>query len=172
MTASDGFEEAKNFFSSYFHEDWPEEARDPAEVIALFLGQGWSSEYLRRLASEIQQFAASHENDAELEQALFAELGSYYLPSADNISARTWLQGVASTLEKAAESTRLWARPNSDGDRMFRRQNYSRRFREFHRAQLGVMQQSTAQSFFFLALIFRCSHGGIDVIDDQETALS
>jgi CdiI immunity protein len=107
MTASGSFEEAKNFFSSYFHEDWPEDAQDPAQVISIFLRQGCSAEYLRRLAHEIRQFAARHADDDELEQAFFSELGSYYLPSADNISARIWLQGIASTLEKAAEGTVL-----------------------------------------------------------------
>jgi len=103
MTAPGDFEDLKNFFSSYFHEDWPEEAQDPAQIISLYLAEGWNAEDLLNLAGEIRRFADSHPDDKELEHALFSELGSYYSPSADKISARTWLLDVASTLEEAAE---------------------------------------------------------------------
>ncbi len=103
MTTPGDFDEIKNFFSSYFHEDWPEEAKDPAQVISLYLAQGWNAEDLRLLAEEIRRYINSHTDDEQLEHALFSELGSYYQPSADKVSARVWLQGVASTLDQAAE---------------------------------------------------------------------
>jgi hypothetical protein len=107
MKASGGFEDATNFFSSYFHQDWPEEARNPAQIISLFLSEGWTTGYLHQLAEEIRQFTAMHTDDGELERALFSELGSYYVPSADGITARAWLEDVASALETAANDTRM-----------------------------------------------------------------
>lgn len=98
MTTSGDYDEIKDFFSSYFHEDWPDEAKDPAQVISLCLAQGWGAEHLRGLAEQIRRFMDSHMDDEELEHALFSELGCYYQPSADKVSARVWLQDVASTL--------------------------------------------------------------------------
>ena len=37
-------------------------------------------------------------NDSELEEKLFSELGCYYVPGADGITARAWLQSVAAQL--------------------------------------------------------------------------
>jgi hypothetical protein len=102
MTASRSFDELKSFFSSYFHEDWPQEARDPAQVISLYLNEKWTAEELRILVAQMHRFIDTHPDDEELERALFVELGSYYQPSADKISARAWLQDVASTLAAAA----------------------------------------------------------------------
>lgn len=106
MTTPRGFDEIRNFFSSYFHEDWAQEAEDPAQIISLFLAQEWKSEELRALAAQIRRFVDRHPDDQELERALFAELGSYYQPSADKVSPRKWLQEVASTLDAAATQTR------------------------------------------------------------------
>jgi hypothetical protein len=103
MTTSGDYDEARNFFSSYFNEDWPDEAAEPAQIISLYLAEGWSAEELRRLSGEIRHFINCHADDGDLEHALFSELGSYYQPSADKIPARTWLQDLASTLEEAAE---------------------------------------------------------------------
>lgn len=99
------FNELKNFFSSYFHQDWPEDAKDPMEVISVALAQGWTPEELRVLTEQIRRFIHDHQNDEELEDAVFSELGAYYQPSADKVSARKWLEDVASTLTAAAEAS-------------------------------------------------------------------
>jgi CdiI immunity protein len=102
MTSPEDIEDLRNFFSGYFHQDWPDEAADPAEVISLYLAEGWSAGELRRLVDEIRRFADSYTEDDELEHALFTELGSYYVPSADKIPARVWLHDLAATLTEAA----------------------------------------------------------------------
>lgn len=102
MTTSRDFDELKNFFSSYFHEDWPEEAKDPAQVISCYLAQRCEAEDLRGLAAQIRRFINRFPDDNELERALFVELGSYYRPSADEVSPRMWLQEIASTFDAVA----------------------------------------------------------------------
>lgn len=102
MTSAEDIEDLRNFFSGYFHQDWPDEAADPAEVISQYLAEGWSAEELYRLADEIRRFADGYTNDDELEHALYSELGSYYVPSADKIPARAWLQDLVATLTEAA----------------------------------------------------------------------
>ena len=92
----------KNLFSGYFHEDWEVDAHEPSEVIANFLAEGCSAEELDGLSSNIRVFVGQYDNDADLEDALFRELGCYYQPSADGVSAKTWLEHVA--LELAGKS--------------------------------------------------------------------
>jgi CdiI immunity protein len=102
MMSPEDIENLRNFFSSYFHQDWQDDAVGPAEVISLYLAEGWNAGELRRLADEIRRFADSHTNDDELEHALVSELGSYYMPRADKIPARAWLHDLAAVLTEAA----------------------------------------------------------------------
>lgn len=106
MTTLNNFDDIKNFFSSYFHEDWPLEAQETAQIISLYLAQGGSAKELHGQAEQLMHFIDMYKNDEELERALFSELGCYYQPSADNISARLWLQAIVSSLQAAADDGR------------------------------------------------------------------
>ena len=97
------FSELRDFFSAYFHEDWALDAEDPSQVVSSYLAVGWSAKELNNLASQMLQFAESMSDDAALEKALLTELGCYYTPSADKVSAREWLQHFASELRDAAQ---------------------------------------------------------------------
>lgn len=94
-------EELKNFFAGYFHEDWPEEAEDAAGVLELYMSQNVDEAAHHRLAKGIQAFIACHTDDAELERALFSELGCYYMPSTEHQSTREWLEQIAAKLSLA-----------------------------------------------------------------------
>lgn len=98
-----GFDKARNFFSAYFHEDWAEEADTPEAVITGYLAEGWSSEEMHELASEIENLGELYVEDADLEEALFRELGCYYQPSADGMSAHAWLSALSRALTANAE---------------------------------------------------------------------
>lgn len=102
MTANN-FDKLRDFCSAYFHEDWILEAEAPDQIVSSFLAGGWSAGDLRELAGQMLRFADAYSDDTALEQALFSELGCYYRPSVDKISAREWLQHVASILLAAAE---------------------------------------------------------------------
>jgi hypothetical protein len=104
MTQTNKFEELKNFCSSYFHEDWALDAEDPGDVVSQFLAGSPKSSELRTIAAQILKFIDAHGDDASAETALFASLGCYYLPSADNLSARDWLEELRSTMLSAADS--------------------------------------------------------------------
>ena len=97
------FSKLKDFFSAYFHEDWVLEAENPDQVVSNYLAFGWNAKELKELASQMARFTESISDDAALEQALFSELGCYYIPSVDKVSARAWLQHIASELRDAAE---------------------------------------------------------------------
>ena len=98
-----GFNKARNFFSAYFHEDWAEDADTPEAVITGFGAEGWSSEELHELASEIENFCELYVEHADLEAALFRELGCYYQPSADGMTAHAWLFALARALTADSE---------------------------------------------------------------------
>jgi hypothetical protein len=85
------------FFAAYFHEDWSVDAASPDDVIDSFIAAHTGSE-CAHIASLIDAFAAAVLDDQALERALFAELGCYYVPTADAQSTRGWLQRVSGRL--------------------------------------------------------------------------
>jgi len=91
MTDDEALAETRDFLSTYFHEDWVDEAADAEEVVERFLATNPKAERLRRLARGIETFTKTYENDRDLEAALFAELHCNYMPSADGSSSRAWL---------------------------------------------------------------------------------
>jgi hypothetical protein len=95
-----------DFFAAYFHQDWHLDDRQPDDVVARFLAtmRADESNELAKLADDLDAFAARFAVDAELEGALYRELGCFYLPSADGVSAREWLKHITTRI-RAASST-------------------------------------------------------------------
>lgn len=86
-----------NFFSAYFHEDWPCEAETPTEVVQSYLRTAKHAD-VERLRAAIVTFIEQELDNEALEKKLMPELGCYYLPSADGLTARTWLMNIADLL--------------------------------------------------------------------------
>jgi hypothetical protein len=95
-------DELYQFFAGHFHEDWPVEASTPDGIIREFLAQNHDPEKLGRLADLIDEYIGSAKSDDALERGLFHELGCYYMPSADGLSERAWLEHVAKRLREGA----------------------------------------------------------------------
>ena len=93
-----------NFFAAYFHEDWLLEAKHPDEVVTEYMSTATASE-LCALAEAVLDYAKDFRSDKELEKSLFPGLGCYYCPSADGLSARTWLERVAGQLATGAQAS-------------------------------------------------------------------
>lgn len=87
----------KNFFAGNFHEDWDCDAESDKGVITAD-ARTKSAGDLRTLAGAILDYSRSFTNDSELEKKLFIDLGCYYLPSADGLTAKAWLEHVATQL--------------------------------------------------------------------------
>lgn len=100
---STGFTHACRFLSSYFHEDWPLDDLDPPSVLRRFVSDCPDSTRLLLVASELEAFSRSCEDDALLEERLFRELGCYYLPQADGLRSRDWILKVARFLRDSAK---------------------------------------------------------------------
>jgi len=100
MSAQDYDREAlENFFSAYFHEDWPCEAPTPVGVVENYLRSAKATE-VARLRSAILRYAEKESDNAALERKLLTELGCYYRPSADGHTAKNWLHDLAALMEK------------------------------------------------------------------------
>ncbi|NQE35146.1 contact-dependent growth inhibition system immunity protein [Microcoleus asticus] len=92
------FPHLTQFFSSYFHQDWPLEANSPSDVV----------EDYRNSESRASVEAASQELDkllkmpiapADLETFILDELGCYYDPNSENQTVREWLEAVQESLK-------------------------------------------------------------------------
>jgi hypothetical protein len=99
MTTSD-LAELKSLLSGYFHEDWELEASEPDEVIFRFLESGPSASEIDRIVAQIRHYLGGGKDDTTVERGLLKDLGCYYLPSADGISASDWLRHVADRLSQ------------------------------------------------------------------------
>lgn len=98
MSSTSHHARLSQFFSGYFHEDWELEAEDPNRIIDIYLSQRTDREHLFRLAADLDALTSSELSDDALSRLLFVELGCYYDPAADGLSARAWLQQVSCRL--------------------------------------------------------------------------
>lgn len=94
MTTSD-LTELKSFLGGYFHEDWELEASEPDEAISRFLESDPGASEIDHIVAQICHYLGDGKDDVAVEHGLLKDLGCYYLPSADGISASDWLRHVA-----------------------------------------------------------------------------
>jgi hypothetical protein len=87
----------EEFFATYFHEDFLVDELSADAVIKRYVGS-MPKHHRLELSKAIQQYAAAFDSDIDLENSLYQELGCYYRPSSEGISARSWLQKIAHEL--------------------------------------------------------------------------
>jgi phenylalanyl-tRNA synthetase beta subunit len=93
----DQFPNLTQFFSSYFHQDWPLEAETASEVVNNYL----SSEPPESIEATFQELSKLLEMpiaEPDLETFILDELGCYYDPNSENQTAREWLESVQQSL--------------------------------------------------------------------------
>lgn len=103
MSASSEESVLKEFFAGYFHEDWPDDAKDSEHVVVEYLRAASATE-ARALADVIAGLAQSGRSDAALEDMLFRELGCYYVPSGGGQSAKAWLEQLSTQRRDASRT--------------------------------------------------------------------
>ena len=85
------------FFGGYFHEDWMLDAASTREVVGEYV-KAHTPEERSALSRAVVEYSQKFASDSELEDGLFHELGCYYTPSGIGLSAKAWLQTVASQI--------------------------------------------------------------------------
>jgi phenylalanyl-tRNA synthetase beta subunit len=92
------FPHLTQFFSSYFHQDWPLEASTPREVVANYRNSE-SPESIEGALAELKKLLEMPIAEPELETFILDELGCYYNPEADNQTVKEWLHSVQQLLK-------------------------------------------------------------------------
>lgn len=91
------FPNLTQFFSSYFHQDWTEEANSPGEVVENYRNSE-PPESIESALAELNKLLEIPIAPADLETFILDELGCYYNPEADNQTVREWLELVQKSL--------------------------------------------------------------------------
>lgn len=98
---NDRFPELTQFFSSYFHQDWPLEASSASEVVENYLDSE-SPETIEAVLAELNQLLEMSIAEPDLETLILEELGCYYDPSSENLTVTEWLESVQQSLSNAS----------------------------------------------------------------------
>ncbi|EGK88625.1 hypothetical protein D0A34_17810 [Microcoleus vaginatus PCC 9802] len=91
------FPHLTQFFSSYFHQDWPLEADTPSDVVNNYR----SSEpptTVEAASQELSKLLQMPIAPADLEAFILDELGCCYDPQSENQTVREWLESVQKSL--------------------------------------------------------------------------
>ena len=88
-----------NFFSGYFHEDWPMEADSDVDIIRVFLGSGVNIVQANQLADQLVLVAKDHQNEPN-DAWLLDRYGCYYSPEVDGLSGSEWVIRLADLIRK------------------------------------------------------------------------
>lgn len=90
------FSELRAFFGSYFHQDWKLDAPDDNGIIRLFLEDA-SEENVAAVRADIDSLLALGLSEAEMQSAVFWNLGCYYKPGY-GITTTEWIRSVRARL--------------------------------------------------------------------------
>jgi phenylalanyl-tRNA synthetase beta subunit len=92
------FPHLTQFFSSYFHQDWPLEANSPNEVVENYRNSE-SPESIEGALAELNKLLEMPIAQPDLETFILEELGCYYNPEASNQTVKQWLHSVQQSLK-------------------------------------------------------------------------
>jgi len=95
----------KDFFGTYFHQDWALDASSTEAVVTAH-ARTMPHDSIRILAQAVINYTCSVASDEELEEKLYTDLDCEYCPRADGLSARQWLIYVSEWLLKTCEHGR------------------------------------------------------------------
>jgi phenylalanyl-tRNA synthetase beta subunit len=91
------FPHLSQFFSSYFHQDWPLEASTPREVVKNYRNSE-SPESIEGTLAELKKLLEMPIAQPDLETFILEELGCYYSPEAENQTVKEWLHWMQQSL--------------------------------------------------------------------------
>ncbi len=91
------FPSLTQFFSSYFHQDWPLEAETPSDVVNNYRSSEPPAS-IEAASQELSKLLKMPIAPADLEAFILDELGCYYDPTSDNQTVREWLESVQKSL--------------------------------------------------------------------------
>jgi hypothetical protein len=93
------------FLGAYFHQDWTLESADAEGVLRRFAAEE-SPAAVRQVCDEIGLLLSRGLGDEGLSRVIHGELGSYYDPAADGLTAGEWLRHVEAFLREQVDGKR------------------------------------------------------------------
>ncbi len=99
MKLSERFPRLEQFFGAYFHQDCLD-FDGTAEMVLKRYASEASRGVMGRTLEELDQLLSLGLSDAELDRAMYEDLGCYYNPEPDGMSMTEWLQWVRTMLIK------------------------------------------------------------------------
>jgi CdiI immunity protein len=84
------------YLSNYFHQDWCEEFQTSQQVLIAFC-EAETTELISGLTDDINLLLLTPMPSTDLDQRL-VQLGSFFEPSGEGVSARMWLEGIVKTI--------------------------------------------------------------------------
>jgi hypothetical protein len=87
------FPHLTQFFSCYFHQDWPLEADLPSDVVNNYCSSEPPAS-VEAASQELSKLLEMPIAPADLEAFILDELGCYYDPTSENQTVREWLESV------------------------------------------------------------------------------
>ncbi|MEG3917821.1 contact-dependent growth inhibition system immunity protein [Microcoleus sp. POL10_C6] len=91
------FPHLTQFFSSYFHQDWPLEADTPSDVVNNYRSSEPPAS-VEAASQELSKLLEMPIAPPDLEALILDELGCYYDPQSENQTVREWLESVQKSL--------------------------------------------------------------------------
>ena len=91
------FPHLTQFFSCYFHQDWPLEAETASDVVNNYRSSE-PPESIEAASQELSKLLEMPIAPADLETFILDELGCYYDPTSENQTVREWLESVQKSL--------------------------------------------------------------------------
>ena len=91
------FPNLTQFFSSYFHQDWPLEAETASDVVNNYRSSE-PPESIEATSQELSKLLEMPIAEPDLETFILDELGCYYDPKSENQTVREWLESVQKSL--------------------------------------------------------------------------
>lgn len=94
------FPSLHRFFGGYFHEDWQQDYSSTTAAVAAYLHEAPLSS-ATSTAAELDRLLVLQVDDAALGRLLRDGFDCNYVPQADELSTRAWLERVRDELRRA-----------------------------------------------------------------------
>lgn len=96
----DDFENLKQLFGGYLHQDWPDEFGSDAEAVQAMI-EGDTPDTIAAAREELRELLSMQISEQELANIMVNRLGCYFEPASVGKTYREWLKGVVEQWARA-----------------------------------------------------------------------
>jgi demethoxyubiquinone hydroxylase (CLK1/Coq7/Cat5 family) len=97
------FQSLQQFLGAYFHQDCFDDSTDADAVVQDYLRNS-SVHEVKITLNEVRQLLRQEKDEPALASALLG-LGSFYLPAADGLTSKQWLERLTAAFEARVQTS-------------------------------------------------------------------